>query len=262
MNAQPDVLLERRGAVALITLNRPESLNAMGGRLIATLREHVEAVAFDDSVRAVVLTGAGRGFCSGGDLRGKAEPPGPSALEGAQALHRIPFLLHTMLKPTIAAVNGPSAGAGMSLAMSCDMRIVARSAKFVTAFRLVGLSGDFGGSYFLQKAIGYSKALELYLTSEHIDAQRALGIGIANHVVDDDKLLDTALSFATWLSEGHGFPTARMKENFVVGAGADARTALHLESVNHRMSAVEAGTAVRESFAKGPQKPFDWGEGV
>ncbi len=253
-----DVLLERRDAVALITLNRPDSLNAMGGRLIATLREHVEAIAFDDDVRAVVLTGAGRGFCAGGDLRGSAEPPGPSALEGSQALHRTPFLLHTMLKPTIAAVNGPAAGAGMSLAMACDMRIAARSAKFVTAFRAVGLSGDFGGSYFLQKTIGYSKALELYLTSEHIGAARALEIGLVNHVVDDDALLDKALSFAAWLASGPGFPTARMKENFVIGAASDVRAALHLEAVNHRLSAVEAGAEVRERFAKGRPEPFSW----
>ena len=128
-----------------------------------------------------------------------------------------------------------------------------------TAFRHVGLSGDFGGSYFLTKAIGYAKAFELYLTSEHISAERAVDVGIANHVVDDGEVVDKAMAFARWIAEGNAYVTARMKENFVTANYADPRTALHLESSNHRLSGQESQGEGFKAFAEGTrQQPFSW----
>jgi 2-(1,2-epoxy-1,2-dihydrophenyl)acetyl-CoA isomerase len=259
-----DVLFDKRpDGVALITLNRPDSLNAMGGRLMPMLSDLLDQCARDPDVGCVVLTGAGRAFCAGGDVKGMArgtdaviggEAPGGngeassqrpgSAIraldEGVAVLResqfRTSYVLHTMPKPTIAMVNGHAVGAGMSLALACDVRICSDKAKFGTAFRNVGFSGDFGGSWYLQRLVGYGKARELYFTGEIIEADEALRIGIAQRIVPHDALADETLAFAAKIASGPTLAYARMKENFNLGAKVDLKTLLDHEALNMRLS--------------------------
>lgn len=245
-----EVLFEKRDdGVALITLNRPDRLNAMGGELVPLLGDHLADCARDDEVRCVALTGAGRGFCSGGDVKGFAErarsdgePASfPKRLEtGVRGLsrseERTSLCLHTMPKPTVALVNGPAAGAGLSLALACDMRFCSQSAVFVPAFPQVAFSGDFGGSWLLQRLIGYGRAIELYMTGEKVDAGRALELGIANHVVSDEELMDEGLAFCARLAAGPTAAYGRMKENFSFGASSTFAEALRQEALNMTLS--------------------------
>lgn len=177
------------GFVATITLDRPDRLNAYTGRDIVQLRSVLRDVAGDGGVRAVVVTGAGRAFCAGGDLRAMAEATAPGAtndpLPPMRELVEVVELLHGMPKVTIAAVNGACAGAGLALASACDVRIVADGAVFTTAFARVGQSGDYGGIWFLQRIVGPGRAAELLLLAERFDAATAERFGFANAVVDD-----------------------------------------------------------------------------
>ena len=248
-----DVLFDKRpDGVALITLNRPESLNAMGGNLMPLLADYLAQSVADRSVRCVVLTGAGRAFCAGGDVKGMAARgslgrtdggPRSSAFEfakGVQELremhYRTSYALHTMPKPTIAMVNGFAVGAGLSLALACDLRVASEQARFGTAFRNVGLSGDFGGSYFLQKLVGIGKARELYFTGEIIDAETALKLGMVNRVVPHDRLEEETLALAAQLAAGPTLAYARMKENLNLGEHSDVRSLLDQEALNMRLS--------------------------
>jgi 2-(1,2-epoxy-1,2-dihydrophenyl)acetyl-CoA isomerase len=257
-----DVLYEKRDdGVAVITLNRPERLNAMGDDLIPLLGRYTNEAAWDDDVRCVVLTGAGRGFCAGADLRlGPGEEAAPGGyLEGAQKLMRIPYALHTMHKPTVSAINGAAAGAGLGLALACDIRIMAEGAKLTSAYRNVGLSGDFGAAYFMQKSIGYNRAIELFFNAEVLTAERALALGLVNRVQPNERLMERSLAYAAWLASGPGWALARMKENFVAGEHSDIRTALQLESVNHTLSGRYRTERELRGFAEGQRaEPFNW----
>jgi 2-(1,2-epoxy-1,2-dihydrophenyl)acetyl-CoA isomerase len=144
--------------------------------------------------------------------------------------------LHTMGKPTVALVNGHAVGAGMSVALACDIRICSDRARFGTAFRNVGLSGDYGGSYFLQRLIGYGRARELYFTAEVIDAQRALELGIANRVVPAEALLDEGLAFCSRLAQGPTATYARMKSNHNLAATSTLDGLLDQEALLMRIS--------------------------
>lgn len=246
-----DVLLDKQAdGVALVTLNRPDSLNAMGGTLMPELGDALEECERDRDVRCVALTGAGRGFCAGGDMRGFAaragagetkedakpvEPPSfPAALERgaaglAQSQRRTAYRLHTMPKPTVALVNGAAAGAGMSLALSCDMRLLSDRAKLVPAFARIAFSGDYGGSYFLTKLVGFGRAREIYFTGEQIDPPRALALGIANRVIAHDDLLGEGIAFCAKIAAGPPGALARMKANFLRAEHARVEEAMDAE---------------------------------
>jgi 2-(1,2-epoxy-1,2-dihydrophenyl)acetyl-CoA isomerase len=159
--------------IATLTLNRPERLNALSTPIMEGLLEALPRLARDAAVGVVVLTGAGRAFCAGGDVKSMAEGSIERSVEEAVTHLRgrmeVSRLLHEIPKPTIAMVNGAAAGAGLSLALACDLRIAAQSARLVTAFANIGFSGDFGGSYFLSKLVGTGKARELYYTAEPLD---------------------------------------------------------------------------------------------
>lgn len=270
-----DVLFEKRDdGIGLITLNRPDSLNAMGGRLIPMLGEFLDEAERDRAVRAVVLTGAGRGFCAGGDVRGmQARNDGQSAATSSSESdpvakliasmdrntadlrhsHNLTSLrLHTMGKPTIALVNGVAVGAGFSLALSCDIRICSDRARFGTAFRNVGLSGDFGGSYFLPRIVGGGKARELYLTAEIIDAAKALELGIANRVVPHDDLMTEGLAFCAKIAAGPTASYGRMKRNLNLGETGTLQEVLDQEALHMRISGMSADSreAVRAFMEK------------
>jgi 2-(1,2-epoxy-1,2-dihydrophenyl)acetyl-CoA isomerase len=187
--------IERDGAVVTVTLARPDKLNALDLEHVVRFRDELVAVADDPSVRALVLTGAGRGFCAGGDVSimtgegsGSAEPVEPVEPVDLRALMEVAQLLHTMPAVTIAAVNGPCAGAGLSFACACDLRYAARSAVFVSAFLRVGSSGDYGSAWVLTRVVGPAKARELLLLGERIDAEEAGRIGLVSDVLDDDAL--------------------------------------------------------------------------
>jgi 2-(1,2-epoxy-1,2-dihydrophenyl)acetyl-CoA isomerase len=191
-----DVIYEVADGIATITLNRPEHLNTMGGELVPMAADAMVQAAEDSSVRAVILTGAGRAFCAGGDLRGmrgRGEGAAEVTIEASVARLRGAMktseLLHQMPKVTIAAINGACAGAGLAWACACDLRYCAESAKFNTAFMTAGLSGDFGGTWTLPRIVGPAKARELYLLAEKFDAVEAARIGLISAVLPDDELL-------------------------------------------------------------------------
>jgi 2-(1,2-epoxy-1,2-dihydrophenyl)acetyl-CoA isomerase len=181
--------VERDGPVVTVTLARPDKLNALDLEHVVAFRDELRAVADDPSVRALILAGAGRGFCAGGDVSTMTgEGSGSAESTDLRALMEVAELLHTMPAVTIAAVNGPCAGAGLSFACACDLRYAARSAVFVSAFLRVGSSGDHGSAWVLTRAVGPAKARELLLLGARIDAAEAARIGLVSEVLDDDAL--------------------------------------------------------------------------
>ena len=203
-----ELLVQVEGGVATMTLNRPERLNALTRTMLSVLREKLAVLAEDPAIGCVVLTGSGRAFCSGGDVRvqaasaGKSEQTPEHRADQLRASMEASRLLHDMPKPTIAMVNGVAAGAGMSLALACDMRIACESARMTTAFARVGLSGDYGGTYFLTQLVGPAKARELYLTADILDAAQMLSIGLVSRVVPDAALLTETMTLASRLASG------------------------------------------------------------
>ena len=236
------VLLDRDGAVAIITLNRPEALNSMTGELLDTLASVGQEVAADASVRAVVITGAGRAFCAGGDVKGMASAPAAGGAPRPAGLvdrvdvlrqqEEISRLLYEMPKPTIAAVNGHAVGAGLSVALAADLRVASDVAKFGTAFANVGFSGDFGGTWLLQRLVGPSKAKELYFLGNILTAEEALAAGLVSRVVPADALMTEAMALAQRLAAGPTLAFGRMKENFTYGATNTFGDTLTKEATN------------------------------
>ena len=215
--AAPELLETIEDGVAVLTFNRPERLNALSTPIMEGLLQGLPRLAGDPNVRVVVLTGAGRGFCAGGDVKSMAE--GGKTQSEAEAAARlrsrmeVSRLLHELPKPTIAMINGPAAGAGLALALACDVRFAAQSAKLVTAFVNVGFSGDFGGSWFLTRLVGTTRARELYFTGRAVEAEEALQLGMVNRVVADDRLAAETLAFAAGLAKGPAVALGLMKRN-------------------------------------------------
>jgi len=233
----PHELLESvTDRVATLTLNRPDRLNALSKPMLDGLLEALPRLAADPKIGVVILTGAGRGFCAGGDVKNMAEGTGQLGMEDAVQRLRgrmeVSRLLHEIPKPTIAMVNGPAAGAGLAMALACDLRVASESARFITAFAKVGFSGDFGGSYFLSKLVGSGKARELYYTGEPLDAAQALALGIANRVVADAELAEATMALATRLARGPGIALGLMKQNFNAAETGTLAELLDLEALH------------------------------
>jgi 2-(1,2-epoxy-1,2-dihydrophenyl)acetyl-CoA isomerase len=202
------------GAVVTVTFNRPEKLNALDLEHVLALRDALRTLAADDDVRVVVLTGAGRGFCAGGDVSTMTQPSGYALdLDQLRSLMTVPELLHTMPAVTVAAVNGPCAGAGLSFAAACDVRLAARSAVFASAFVRVGSSGDYGSAWVLTCAVGPAKARELLLLGERFDAEEARRIGLVSTVVDDAGFRDHVDDVVTRLAAMPPAASRLMKQN-------------------------------------------------
>jgi 2-(1,2-epoxy-1,2-dihydrophenyl)acetyl-CoA isomerase len=220
--------------VATLTFNRPDRLNALSTPIMDGLLEALPRLAGEPSVGAIVLTGAGRAFCAGGDVKRMAEEPDARGTDDAVARLRarmeISRLLHEIPKPMIAMVNGAAAGAGLAMALACDLRFAGESARFVTAFAKVGFSGDFGGSYFLSKLVGTGKARELYFTAEPLDAAQALSLGIVNRVVPDAELASATMDFARKLAAGPRIALSLMKANFNAAENGSLSELLDLEA--------------------------------
>ena len=234
-----DLIEQVKDGVAVLTLNRPDRLNAMSRPMLDALLEALPRLAEDPAVGVVVLTGAGRGFCAGGDVKAMAEGNelgGQTMEERAQALRsrmETSRWLHEMPKPTIAMMRGPAAGAGLSLAMACDLRIASDTVKLGTAFARVGYSGDFGGSYYLTQLVGTAKARELYFTADLLDAQQALGLGLVNRVVADARLEEETMALASRLARGPRVAYRYMKRNMNAAETASLKDMLDLEAWNH-----------------------------
>jgi 2-(1,2-epoxy-1,2-dihydrophenyl)acetyl-CoA isomerase len=228
------------GGVATLTLNRPERLNAFSPEMLGGLREALARLRESPDVRVVVLTGAGRGFCAGGDVKrmasGAVAYEAPDAVAVLREKMELARILHEFPKPTIASVNGPAAGAGLSLALACDLRIAGASARFTTAFAKVGLPGDFGGSYFLSQIVGSARAHEMYLTGETLDAASALAWGLVSRVVPDPSLPGETAALAARLAAGPPVAFAYMKRNLRAACSRSLADVLDLEA-QHQIAA-------------------------
>ena len=254
--------------MVIVTFNRPERLNAIDTGMLDQLLPGLDDLAADEEIRAVVLTGAGRGFCAGGDVGALASLPDP-ADQGARApgnveervasmrsLVRITELLRGMPKITIAAVNGPCAGAGLSWACACDIRYAASSAIFTTAFVAVGQPGDYGLTWTLPRIIGGGHARELLLTSERLDAVRAERIGLVSAVVPDEDLLAHATAVAVQAAARSPLAVAALKANF--DDAQDLTLAALLDRESERFVAnqdtFDAGEGARAFVEKRPPR--------
>ena len=197
------VLYEQDGGIVTLTLNEPKTRNALSPAIVAALVEHIDRINADLSVGCVILTGAGAGFSSGGNVKEMKERTGLFSGSAAeirrgylQGIQRMPLAMYGLEAPSIAAVNGAAIGAGCDLASMCDMRIAARSATFAESFLRVGLVSGDGGAWYLPRVVGLSKAYEMTFTGDFIEAEDAARIGLVSKVVDDDKLLDEARALA------------------------------------------------------------------
>jgi enoyl-CoA hydratase/carnithine racemase len=202
--------------VATVTLNRPEARNALTMEIKEALRALFPALGEDTGVGCVLFTGAGGAFCAGGDTKVMAEGPPPEREPRIRILrreHEIPAAIHRLPKPVIGALPGPAAGAGFGLALACDLRILAESAFVTTAYARVGLSGDYGSSWFLTHLVGPAKARELFFTAPRVSADECLALGIANRVVPDGELAEAALEWARAIAAGPPIALRYMKEN-------------------------------------------------
>jgi 2-(1,2-epoxy-1,2-dihydrophenyl)acetyl-CoA isomerase len=235
-----DLLESTANGVTTLTMNRPQARNAFTRDMLEALAEALPRLATDPAVRLVVLTGAGDAFCAGGDVKGfaKAAAGSPAVMSFDQkvtdlrARMEVSRWLHEMPKPTLAVIPGPAAGAGLSLALACDLRIAADDAKLTTAFSKVGLSGDFGGSYFLNHLVGAAKARELYFTGEVVRGSEAQKIGLVNRAVPATQLAAAASSWATELAALPTVAVGYMKRNLNVGLRGSLNDVLDAEAVH------------------------------
>jgi 2-(1,2-epoxy-1,2-dihydrophenyl)acetyl-CoA isomerase len=227
------VLVAVQAGVETITLNRPEKLNALNPEMHQRLREALERAADEAQIRAVLLTGAGRGFCTGQDLAERDVSPGAAPIDLSVSLgsHYNPLVrrLRALPKPIVCAVNGVAAGAGANLALACDIVLAARSASFVQAFARLGLVPDAGGSYFLPRLVGMARAMGLALLAEKISAEQAEQWGLIWKAVDDDQLVPEAAALAARLASGPTKGYGLLKRTLYASAGNSLDAQLDLE---------------------------------
>ena len=254
--AAPLVLEALEGGVLTLMMNRPERLNALNVELGIDLDRALAKAAADPSVRVVVVTGAGRAFCSGGDLglireareSGEVKRLEPLLRAGSQLIVR----MRTMAKPLIAAVNGAAAGAGMNVALACDLRIAAEQATFGQNFARVGLFPDYGGTFLLPRLIGTARAAELLYLGHMINAREAERIGVVNHVVPNDQILPEARALAARLAESPPLAVRALKQVLFASDRAELERALETE-IQQQMkcfASADAGEGIRAFFEK------------
>lgn len=237
-----DLLASLDENVLILTMNRPDARNAMSGPMTTALAEQLARAELDPAVKCIVLTGAGKGFCAGGDVKGMAArgdgTVGDNTIDGAIHRQRVnqratSGKLFKMPKPTLASLPGAAAGAGLSLALACDLRIMANTAVLTTAFARVGFSGDYGGTYFLTQLVGSAKARELYYLSERVSAEEAMRLGLANWVCAPEELASKTREIATRLAKGPTVAYRYMKENLNRAMSGEADDCLDLEATHH-----------------------------
>ncbi len=236
-----DLLATLDQGVLTLTLNRPDARNAMSEAMNHALAQQLASAELDPLVKCVVITGAGKGFCAGGDVKGMANRnAGGRTLTVDEAIHRqrvnqraTSGKLFKMPKPTLAALPGAAAGAGLSLALACDLRIMARGAVMTTAFARVGFSGDYGGTYFMTQLVGTAKARQLYYLSERISAEEALALGLCNWVCEPEDLVARTREIAHRLAAGPTVAYRYMKENLNRALAGEVDDCLDLEATHH-----------------------------
>jgi 2-(1,2-epoxy-1,2-dihydrophenyl)acetyl-CoA isomerase len=230
----PETIYEIRDNIAIITLNRPNKLNSVTMDQLKTLVDRLNAYEQDDTVRAVIITGTGRGFCTGADLSGAGGRPDAHIAIGmklsAHIYSRVSQTLASIEKPVVAAVNGIAAGFGCNLALSCDIIFAAEDARFIEIFVKRGMCPDGGGTYFLPRLVGLAKAKEIFFTGDAIDAREALQLGLINRVVAGDRLLDTALEFGRRMAAAPTRSIGMMKRLLNRSFDTDLQTQLDLEA--------------------------------
>jgi enoyl-CoA hydratase/carnithine racemase len=235
----PDLLYEVKDRVATITLNRPDKLNAFTGAMIDAWSKALHDAQSDEDVNVIVVTGAGRAFCAGGDV-GRMGEGEPTPLDHKNKLwehiHRVPKALDAMDKPVIAMVNGVAVGAGMGMCLMCDVRIASDEARFSTGYVKVGLVPGDGDTYFLPRLVGTAKALELLWTSDFVDAIHAERLGIVNRVVPAAELAEETYGLARRIAEGPQVPIRMIKRLVYQSMRLDLRT--HLDLVSSHMAVV------------------------
>lgn len=221
--------------IATLTMNRPERLNALGDTLRTDLHDAITTASADPDVRAIILTGAGRGFCSGGDVKAMNEAKqrdqsAPIMDKIAPSRDLTVLAMQDAPKPVIAAVNGPAAGAGMNIALACDIRIASSAARFGETFVRRGLHVDWGGTYFLPRIVGMAKACELIFSGDVIDAEEALALGIVSRVVEPEALMDTVRTLARKIAAGPPIAIRLAKRALYHNQACDLRAALEYET--------------------------------
>ncbi len=238
MNTSDHLLVDVKEGVAVLTLNRPERLNAFSHEMVDGAIAALQKFAADPQIGCIVITGAERGFCAGGDVaamnaEGGANLAFEQQLDRQRAGHRLSGLLYSIPKVTVAAVNGAAAGAGLSIALACDLRIASEKAKFTTAFAKVGFGGDFGITWPLTRILGEAKAKELLFLSEILTAAQAEALGLVNRVVAHDQFMTVVREVAGRIARGPQVSYRYMKENVRLASQADYLTMLDREAWTH-----------------------------
>jgi enoyl-CoA hydratase/carnithine racemase len=275
MSAQPleidtgttELLCSIRDRVAVVTLNRPDARNALSDQLTPALRRMVQLCADDDRIGALLITGAGTAFCAGGDVKGMGDRSNSKSVPLEERIADLRHKQRTLTgaivglrKPTVAALPGAAAGAGLAIALACDIRIAARSAFVTTGYLRIGLSGDYGISALLIRAVGASRARELLLFSNRIDATTAERIGLVHRVVDDEHLLDEAFDSARQLAMQPATALGFIKDNLDEAETTDFLTSMDREAERliGAMQSEDHAEAVRAFIAKRqPRLPGD-----
>jgi 2-(1,2-epoxy-1,2-dihydrophenyl)acetyl-CoA isomerase len=235
MAANDHLLVDVKDGIATLTFNRPERLNALSGEMIDAANEALERFAVDSSVGCIVVTGAERGFCAGGDVQAMNAGSGremtfEERLDRQRESHRLSGLLYNIPKVTIAAINGAAAGAGLAIALACDLRIASDKAKLTTAFAKVGFGGDFGITWPLTRVLGEAKAKELLFLSEVLTAEQAHALGLLNKVVPHEQFADSVRELATRIAKGPQVSYRYMKENVRLASEQDYMSMLDREA--------------------------------
>jgi len=229
-----EVLCEVRDRVATITLNRPDAKNALTMGMKEALYQLARDLEVDAEVGCIVLTGAGSAFSAGGDTKRMQKEGKPPVMEDRQRQlrweHELPRMLHRSSKPTIAVLPGAAAGAACSLALACDLRIASENAFLVTSFARLGLSGDYGGTWFMTQLVGPAKAREIYFTADRVDAATCLELGLFNRVVPDESLSEEAFALAAKIASGPPIALRWMKANLNRALEEDLETCLRYEA--------------------------------
>ena len=235
-----EIAFEKEKGVAIITFNRPDKLNALSPRLRVDIARAIDDVSDDEETRVLVITGAGRGFCSGADLSVRSSNnPADLGLGERYRLDPVGWLcirIHNLHKPTIAAVNGVAAGAGLSLALACDMRIASETARFGSIFVKRGLVPDNGSTYFLPKLVGVAKACELMFIGDLIDAKEAERIGMVNAIVPPDELMPMTMDLATKIAKGPPLTIQLTKRAIYKGLTRDLTSQVEYEAYSQAIA--------------------------
>ncbi|WP_298873996.1 enoyl-CoA hydratase [uncultured Bradyrhizobium sp.] len=255
------VLQKLEGGLLTITMNRPERKNALNPEMVAGLVEAARRAADDPEVRAVLFKGAGGSFCVGGDVKSMAAGRAPLPFEVKMANLRrgmeVSRILHQMPKPVVAQLDGAAAGAGLSMALSCDLRVASESCKITTAFAKVGFSGDYGGTYFLTQLLGSARARELYLTSPVLTAREAHAIGMVTRVVPDAEIDTAAHELAMSLAQGPSIALGFIKRNINNAEHLPLEDCFDGEAIHHtRCSDTEDHKEAAKAFVEKRKPSF------